>query len=585
MTLSPPSPEIPSEAAGKAEHPPGASRGVALVVDDEPTNRRLLARMLKKEGFDEVMEASGGNQAIERFRVRRPDIIFMDIMMPQMDGFEATRRIKALAGLDFVPIIFLTALHDEQSLVRCTESGGDDFLTKPFSFSILKARIVAMERVRDLQRTIAAKNRALAQLLEKDRQEQTLAERIFSRAVNQRNVVTDRLQVVQRSAATFNGDLLLTEHLPDGGLRLLLGDFTGHGLAAAIGALPVSDAFRTMTRKGLDDEQVLEELNRKLYEMLPADRFMAACLITIPGGGGEMRWWNGGMPNAWLRTEDELRELSSHALPLGVLPALPARESPRRLPIREGDRLLLMSDGLLEARNAGGVQFMDAGFEEVLTGWAWERPVLPDLCEALDRHCEGTEPEDDVAVAEIPLGGGLFHTRAPEGASPPGGHPMGGWRWSLVLEDERLGDLPSVGSVLRGLGLLEGLEDCAGALETLVNELYSNALEHGILKLHSPMKADPQGFSRYYQQRTQRLEAGPRGRVEIHIAYEPETPTGRFRICVTDTGNGFDADRWRPVSQDPARPWGRGIALVRSLCESVAFDRGGSRVEAIYRCE
>ncbi|SFM30997.1 Histidine kinase-like ATPase domain-containing protein [Ectothiorhodospira mobilis] len=584
MTLSPPSPEIRTEAAGSAVSPPRASRGIALVVDDEPTNRRLLARMLKKEGFDEVMEASGGEQAIAQFQACRPDIVFMDIMMPQMDGFEATRRIKALAGMDFVPVIFLTALHDEQSLVRCTESGGDDFLTKPFNFSILKARIVAMERVRDLQRTIAAKNRALAQLLEKDRQEQTLAERIFSRAVNQRNVATERLQIVQRSAATFNGDLLLTQHLPDGGLRILLGDFTGHGLAAAIGALPVSDAFRTMTRKGLDDEQVLEELNRKLHEMLPADRFMAACLITLPGGGGELRWWNGGMPSAWLRTREGLRELSSHAMPLGILPSLPARECPRRVPMNEGDHLLLMSDGLLEARNAEGVQFLDAGFDRVLSGWSWNRPVLPTLCEALDRHCDGAEPEDDVAVVEVPLDGDLFQPRPVE--PQEGTHtPRGGWTWSLVLEDERLGDLPSVGSVLRGLGLLEGLEDCAGALETIVNELYSNALEHGILKLHSPMKAHPEGFASYYQRRAERLEAGPRGRVEIRIAYEPgEEEAGAVRIRISDTGEGFDAEAWQPVAQDPARPWGRGIALVRSLCESVEFDAGGSRVEAVYRC-
>ncbi|WP_063465429.1 SpoIIE family protein phosphatase [Ectothiorhodospira sp. BSL-9] len=558
---------------------PVDSRGLALVVDDEPTNRRLLARMLKKEGFD-TLEAESGARAIELFEQSPPDIVFMDVMMPVMDGFEATRRIKAMAGFDFVPVIFLTALHDEKSLVQCTESGGDDFLTKPFNFSILKARITAMERVRDLQRIIAGKNRELEQLLEQDRQEQKLAERVFSRAVNDRNVHTEQFGLVQRPATTFNGDLVLTQDLPDGGVRILLGDFTGHGLAAAIGALPVAETFRTMTRKGVDDEQVLDEINRKLYRVLPPERFMAACLVSIPGSGREIRWWNGGMPSAWLRTQEGLQELASHALPLGILPELSDRETPRRVAVRRDDRLLMMSDGLLEARDPGGRMFMDHGFAGVLEAWTHGGAVLPDLLQALEEHCADQRPEDDVAILETPLDPELF-SRPPVSRER---HPEGGWTWSLTLEDERLGDLPSLESALRPLGLLDGLEEDAGPLETIVNELYSNALEHGVLRLDSPMKADPDGFCNYYQERGRRLAEGCRGRVDVSVAYEPGETHGMLRVKISDSGPGFDTQQWDDVSLDTTRPWGRGIALVRDLCDAVVFDDSGSRVEAVYRC-
>ncbi len=378
------------------------TRGCALVVDDEPSNRRFLSLMLGNEGFHTI-EAEDGEQAVELFAQRRPDIVFMDVMMSGIDGFEATRQIKTLAGLTFVPVIFLTALTEEQSLMRCIQAGGDDFLSKPFSFMVLKARILAMERVRDLQRTVAAKQQALSLLLEQEHEEQELAERLLSRAVMNRNVAMERLCRMQRPASVFNGDLVLTQHLPDGGLRLLVGDFTGHGLAAAIGALPVADAFHAMTRKGVNDARVLAEINHKLYQILPADRFLAACLISLSGDGEELRWWNGGMPSMWMRRADGLHELSAHALPLGILPELPACEAPRRIRLHSGDRLLMMTDGLLEASNAQGEMFVNAGFYDVLRHWQFGEAVLPTLVAALNAHSADMEQNDDIGVVEIPL--------------------------------------------------------------------------------------------------------------------------------------------------------------------------------------
>ncbi|MBV5309929.1 PP2C family protein-serine/threonine phosphatase [Chromatium okenii] len=382
------------------------ARGCALIVDDEPSNRRFLSLMLINEGF-RTIEAEDGEQAVTMFTAERPDIVFMDVMMSGIDGFEATRRIKEIAGLTFVPVIFLTALTEEQSLMRCIQAGGDDFLSKPFSFMVLKARILAMERVRDLQRIIAAKQQTLSALLEEEHEEQALAERVLSRAVMNRNVAMDRLERMQRPASVFNGDLVLTQHLPDGGLRLLVGDFTGHGLAAAIGALPVADAFHAMTRKGVNDARVLAEINHKLYQILPTDRFLAASLISISGDGEELRWWNGGMPSIWMRRADGLHELASHALPLGILPELPACESPRRVRLQHGDRLLLTTDGLLEAMNAEGEMFVNSGFVEILQTWAFNAPLLPALVKALDIHSAGVEQSDDICVVEIPLDSSL----------------------------------------------------------------------------------------------------------------------------------------------------------------------------------
>ncbi|SDX33226.1 Response regulator receiver domain-containing protein [Allochromatium warmingii] len=376
-------------------------RGLALIVDDEPSNRRLLSLMLIREGF-RTQEASNGCEALELFDREQPDIVFMDVVMPEMDGLEATLQIKQRIGDTFIPVIFLTALKDEQALLRCIEAGGDDFLAKPFSVTRLKARILAMERVRNLQRALAAKQTMLETLLERDQEEKQLAERVWTQAVKHHNAQIPAIGLIERPATIFNGDLVLIGYLPDGGLRILLGDFTGHGLSATIGTLPVSETFHAMTTKGFSDSELLTEINLKLYHFLPTERFMAAYLISLPSSGHTLWWWNGGMPTAYVRTATERVELSSFGLPLGIVPEL-QDVSLRALPITAGDRLLLMSDGLLEAPDTAGQMFIEAGFSTCLQQWQHGAAILPTLMDAFDTHCVGTEPTDDVAVMELPL--------------------------------------------------------------------------------------------------------------------------------------------------------------------------------------
>ncbi|EHQ51719.1 response regulator receiver protein [Ectothiorhodospira sp. PHS-1] len=558
--------------------PAPGGRGTALVVDDEPTNRLVLATMLRREGF-QVTEAVNGEQALAQFAHARPDIIFMDVMMPGMGGMEATRQLKILCGSDFVPVIFLTALHDDQSLVRCIESGGDDFLSKPFSFNVLKSRIVAMERVRDLHRHIAAKSRMLAGLIEIDRQEQKLAERIFSHAVNDRNVAADHLGILMRPASTFNGDVLLSQHLPDGSLRVLLGDFTGHGLSAAIGALPVADAFHAMTRKGVTDEVVLEEINRKLYRLLPADRFMCAFMATLSVAGDELRWWNGGMPDGWLCQADGVHPMASHALPLGILPELSHGDAPRRRVLRKGDRVLLVTDGLMDAQDVDGHLFGQVGWPALIAGWRREHGLLNPLLESLDAHCADTDQKDDIGAVEIFVDADIFGGAelGLKCATPSGGG------CSVLLLDQRLIHPPSMAQMLDMLGLGQAVACHLNTLETIFHELYTNALDHGVLRLPSWMKATPEGFSAYYSERESRLAAGPVGSIRVDISQEPGPPV-TIRINVTDSGQGFDHERPREPLGDSVKPWGRGIALVRELCESVNYYNQGTQVEAVYRC-
>src|SRR5690606_5804668 len=107
-----------------------------LVADDTDTDRLILESIVRKEGHN-VVSARNGIEAVTVFSAENPDIVLLDALMPELDGFGAARRIKELAGDVLVPIIFLTSLSDTESLVKCLDAGGDDFLSKPYNRVIL----------------------------------------------------------------------------------------------------------------------------------------------------------------------------------------------------------------------------------------------------------------------------------------------------------------------------------------------------------------------------------------------------------------------------------------------------------------
>jgi len=124
-----------------------------LVVDDTATNRMILQVFLRKLKLT-VITADDGVQGVAAFERESPDLVIMDVMMPVMDGFEATRRIKALAGERWVPVIFLSALDKEENLVAGLDAGGDDYLHKPVNFVILEAKMRSLSRALATQRAL-----------------------------------------------------------------------------------------------------------------------------------------------------------------------------------------------------------------------------------------------------------------------------------------------------------------------------------------------------------------------------------------------------------------------------------------------
>ncbi|HEX2110018.1 MAG TPA: response regulator [Gaiellaceae bacterium] len=125
-----------------------------LVVDDDPINRALLAKSLEREGHKHAM-AEDGRKALEKLRAEPFDIVLLDVLMPELDGYEVLRRIEDDPELRHIPVIMVSALEDLESVVRCIELGAEDYLPKPFDPVLLRARIngcLTKKRLHDLER-------------------------------------------------------------------------------------------------------------------------------------------------------------------------------------------------------------------------------------------------------------------------------------------------------------------------------------------------------------------------------------------------------------------------------------------------
>ena len=141
-----------------------AHRSKILVVDDTEPNLRLLRALLTGAGY-EVVTASCGMEGVEATGRENPDLILLDIMMPDITGFEVCQRLRAAQHTRETPIVFLTALHEMEDHMRAVDVGGDDVLTKPINKLELLLRVKSLLRIRALMTELEAHRRLIHDLL------------------------------------------------------------------------------------------------------------------------------------------------------------------------------------------------------------------------------------------------------------------------------------------------------------------------------------------------------------------------------------------------------------------------------------
>jgi len=233
--------------------------------------------------------------------------------------------------------------------------------------------------------------------------EEKIARHVFENITASNNDSFPEITSWCEPMGTFSGDMMLSSLLPSGALRIVLCDFTGHGLPAALGAVPVSSIHSAMAQKGLPLEILMDELNNKLKELLPTGIFCCIAAIDLDATRTYARIWNAGLPDVLLvsKTGEINQKIKSKHLPLGVANYQQDEMHCEDVRLETGDAIYIYSDGITEAENQAGEMLGQAEFEQILATEIDEKGRLTDIRSTVNRFMDGTALTDDLSLIEV----------------------------------------------------------------------------------------------------------------------------------------------------------------------------------------
>ncbi|CAK0762621.1 two-component system, HptB-dependent secretion and biofilm response regulator [Gammaproteobacteria bacterium] len=367
-----------------------------LIVDDTPENIDVLKGALLRDYT--VRAAINGQMALKAANIWPiPDLVLLDIMMPIMDGYEVCRRLKADAATRNIPVIFVTAKSEENDEIAGLKLGAVDYITKPFRIPIVQARVRTHLTLQATKQELDEHNQRLLH-------ERELIEAIILKMRKADEFDERYLRHIISPVEKTAGDILISTFTPDGRQLILLGDFTGHGLPAAIGGPLVTYILHELAKRGASGEQILIEINTQLCARLPVGLFLAATLLEISAERTQAMLWNGGLPDALLIRKGVIqRYLSSEMLALGISRSLDVASAALDISLEKGDRLYIFSDGIIESEGSNaemfGMERLAAFLKQVATG----KTALDNLMGLLNEYVASSVYDDDITLVEVQI--------------------------------------------------------------------------------------------------------------------------------------------------------------------------------------
>ncbi len=367
-----------------------------LIALKTAADLEIMEELLHAEGH-EVILVSDGNAALEALQ-ENPDLIVMDAELPGKSGYECCMLIKQDEKNRYKPVVLVMPAEDSTAWARFTLCGADDFVEHPTHPHAIKAKIKLLLHIKELYQRLDTTHH-------NTEQEIRLAKHMFDSITKREKQEFDFVHFWGLSTGHFCGDLFIMERTPENHLHLFLGDFTGHGLAAAMGALPSSAIFFAMTRKGCGISDIAEEMNRKLYEILPTGKFCSAVFLRLEADNSKLEIWNGGLPSVLLvNNKCKIgKKLESFHLPLGISEPTKFNSQTKTIELLDYKSVLLYSDGLIEARNSNGECYGEKRLIKELGKKGKQCCSFNEIKTGVLSFLEGLEPLDDISLAVLQL--------------------------------------------------------------------------------------------------------------------------------------------------------------------------------------
>ena len=554
-----------------------------LLVDDDEADAMLSRIALERCGH-RVSLAASGEEALARFAELAPDMVVTDVRLPGMDGCELTHQLKQLCHPHWLPVLVLSGQVAESAVVAAYEAGADDYIAKPTSSPVLAAKLQVLRHRLSLQHQARERERLLQNYRDQAEEEGRVAQHLMDRLVNAELLGDPAVSHWVRPAETYSGDLVAAARTPGGVLHVLLADATGHGLAASLAVMPVIQPFYRMTEKGFGIDAIAREMNRKVRELLPVGRFVAATLAAVDGSDGSIQVWNGGNPAPLLLASQGLSDLtfSCAHLPLGILADASFDPSLETQFIAPPHQLVIYSDGVVEAEDANGQPFgRERLVASLLDGRTEE--CLSRAVAAIDRHLVAGPARDDLSLILVHCD--RQQARGHRWVSPRSSQlPVtANLQLGLTLSAEELRQMDPVPLLLGMVKQFPWGRQHGSQIFRILSELFNNALDHGILGLDACLKEQGGGFERYLGERARRLSELAHAQLEVGIRQVSGPASSCLHIRVKDSGaefprQGIAAD----LLTEDAHAHGWDLQHVRSLCSGVEFRAEEREVVAYY---
>ncbi len=374
-------------------------RRTLLLVDDAPANIQVANSILKDDY--RVRVATSGAKALELVQEKpAPDLILLDVEMPEMDGYEVCRRLKTDPETREIPVIFLTGKTEAEDETRGFSVGAVDYIHKPFSPSVMKARVQTHLALRETREQLARQLSAIQNELEMARKIQLS---ILPREVPR----VEGLEIAARYVpmTSVAGDFYDFIPVDEKRFGALVADVSGHGVPAALVASMLKIAFAAQSPHASDPARVLEGLNLALCGKFEK-HFVTAAYLFVDTEKGTIDYAGAGHPPLVVcgKSAGSARAVRQNGLFLGMFPH--ARYSAIQVAIAPGDRCVVYTDGVSEACNRAGEEFGTERIQSLLEA-SRDQPAGPfadgvlDTLNAWTSRPPGEGHDDDITLLVI----------------------------------------------------------------------------------------------------------------------------------------------------------------------------------------
>ena len=382
-----------------------AANSAILIVDDNEDNRYTLTRRLKREGYENLTTAEDGRQALDLLGTQRYDLVLLDVMMPGMNGYEVLERMRADRVLRHIPVIMISALDEIESVIRCIELGAEDYLSKPFNPTLLRARVGAsLEKKRLRDEIVDALNQIEGELRAARQIQLSMVPTEFLVPTADRPV---EVYATLEPARKVGGDLYDFFWGEDGRMYFVVADVSDKGTPAALFMARtktmirlVATLYRLPDGGLMEPHRIIEKVNEGLSLENQQGMFVTVFLGILDPATAVLSFCNAGHNLPYLLSAaDGVSVLDgARGKALGIRPTFTYQTA--SLKLAPGDGLFVYTDGITEALNTAGEMFEDERLKDALCslGGASAREIVATVMERVRTFVADADQADDIAA-------------------------------------------------------------------------------------------------------------------------------------------------------------------------------------------